>query len=797
MAFDRFLIAPIITGLQTDLRPWLIPDDAFTSLNNVYIFRGRVRKRFGGTLTGNGAPNSVIAPFYSRLSMQIGTTNGSGNFSGVVPLPSVGAIGQAFTIANEIFTVYEVGSPADMLDTGSSTMATYDTTSGAVDITGSTPLTAVYYYPGLPVMGLTTYDQAGVSVNDQPAYAFDTHFAYTFSSANGFWLRSGTLEWHGGNGNFFWTCNWRGVLPNIRALFVSNYYVVNPNGLGAATDDFIKWTIDGTNWIDGGLVANRFYFAPTIAGVPQPPQTGPYVVTARIIAAFKNRLVLLNTIENDGSGAGGFGNNTQYVNRARWSSYGSPFAQNAWYELNQSDNMADPNKSFWSGAAYLDAPTDEAIISAEFIKDRLIVFFERSTWELVYVQNQSQTFAWQKINTELGSEATFSTVPFDRHILTMSNTGVHACNGANVERIDTKIPDEVFTIRNKNQGVTRVVGIRDFYTELVYWTFPSDNQRMFCTDVSCVDPTFPNKVLVYNYRTGSWALFDDSITCFGYFNQQIDATWASLNDTTWAQANFSWDSATEQVQNRQVIAGNQQGYVFIVDSDNARNARVLQINNILNNVLGYLEISITNHNLMVGDFIAIESALNSPITVGIANATILQVLNVDGVDDITAWCLLNPDNYTQFNGTYIGGGVATLVSNINFQSKQLNPYVSQGRDVYVGKVDFCVIKTSQGEITVDYLTSSSNLSMIDEGTATGTIMGTNVLQTAPYADPYYAFEQTQVRIWHPIYFQSQGEFIQLDIYFSPTENSTAAIAWSDFQIEGMVLHTSPTSSRLQ
>ena len=31
MAYDRFLIAPINTGLQTDLRPFLIPEDAFLS----------------------------------------------------------------------------------------------------------------------------------------------------------------------------------------------------------------------------------------------------------------------------------------------------------------------------------------------------------------------------------------------------------------------------------------------------------------------------------------------------------------------------------------------------------------------------------------------------------------------------------------------------------------------------------------------------------------------------------------------------------------------------------------------
>ena len=43
--------------------------------------------------------------------------------------------------------------------------------------------------------------------------------------------------------------------------------------------------------------------------------------------------------------------------------------------------------------------TDEQIISCEFIKDRLIVFFERSTWELAYTGNEVLPFIWQKINT--------------------------------------------------------------------------------------------------------------------------------------------------------------------------------------------------------------------------------------------------------------------------------------------------------------------------------------------------------------------------------------------------------------
>jgi len=42
MAFDRFLVGPINTGLERDLKPFLIADDAFTLLQNCYVFRGRV-----------------------------------------------------------------------------------------------------------------------------------------------------------------------------------------------------------------------------------------------------------------------------------------------------------------------------------------------------------------------------------------------------------------------------------------------------------------------------------------------------------------------------------------------------------------------------------------------------------------------------------------------------------------------------------------------------------------------------------------------------------------------------------
>lgn len=781
MPMDRFLIAPINTGLQQDLRPWLIPDDAFQKLNNAYVFRGRVRKRFGGTLTGSGATTALTAPSFSRLSVQVGTTDGSGDIS-VTILNSIFDIGQSFVIGPDVFTVVTKIAPFDLDHTGAATVATFDTGTGTLTINGATMNTDVYFYPGLPVMGLTTYEQTGASINDEPAYAFDTQWVYKYNGLR--WLRSGTGTaplWHGDDTNFFWAFNWRGVSDAVRSLFVSNYHVVNPNGAGDANDDPIWFTNDGTTWTSA-TGANGFYFAPAGGA----PRTGPFVVTARLIIGFKDRLIFLNTIENDNSG--GLGVNTQYVNRARFSKNGSPFSNNSWYNPGQTDNAASAaGGSLWAGAGFIDAPTDEAIVSADFIKDRLIIFFERSTWELAYTRNQSEPFTWQKINTELGCESTFSTVPFDRHILTMGSVGVHACNGANVERIDTKIPDVVFDIRKENSGTLRVFGIRDYYTEMVYWTYPSD------TLPTTFSTKFPNKVLVYNYRNGSWGINDDTITAFGYFNQETDETWNSQLALTWADAGFTWAEASQQAPFRSVIAGNQEGYVFIVDADSSRNAPVLSVFEIGNLSGGRLQIGIINHNLKVDDTIAIENAFNTAGALGFGVTPLMvTVLSVLNANEIVA---LDARNFTPFTGTYAAGASATYVSNIQILSKQFNPYVDKGRNVFVSKIEFAVWKTSAGQITVDYQTSSSGLSMVDDGNGTGTLLGNNILETSPYITSN--LEQSQNRLWHPIYFQSQGECIQLNMYFEFQQISDPAIAWSDFQMEAMLLHTQSMNNRLE
>ncbi len=760
MAYDRFLIAPIEVGLEKDLKPWLLPDDAFQELNNAYVFRGRVRKRFGTRQSGN-ATGDVTASLSSRLRLAFTATDGSGNASGLVGLAKI-KVGQIFSIGSTIYTVTVLGTPATLLSSDlTTTTATLNTTTGAYNFVGAPAGEVVYYYLSEPVMGLDQYYSG--SINNQPAFAFDTRYSYKYTS--GSWIKFGPAStwWHGSNSDFFWSCNFDGANQDKEALFVSNFFVTNKSGAKDATNDDPIWYWDGTNWIPFSPTYTKFF----------PATAGDYVLTAKLIIHFKDRLLLLNTIERDAADA----NNYHYQMRCRFSHNANPFdaAHTAYIE---------PNQTGYSGGGWIDAATEEEIISAEFIKDRLIVYFERSTWELAYTGNQILPFVWQKLNTELGSEATFSSVPFDKMVLTMSNTGIHACNGSNVERIDSKIPDDVFSVRNKNDGVKRVAGIRDFDTELVYWTFPSSDAYSTAT-------TYPNRVLVYNYKNASWAYNDDCFTTFGYFEQQDDRIWANALQT-WAECDFTWNSGVVQSDSRRIIAGNHQGFVLIIDPGIAKNEQSMYITNVTFPLSDIAQMTIYDHTLQDEEFIKVYNAtFNMGGTIVVVPSVIGKVL-VDDKDSIFFDISLLPG--IDSSAVYMGAGTVARVSNISIISKQWNPYIDKGRGVFLGKAIFAVERTAAGQLTINYSTSGSNLDMISEAQGTGTQIGTNILDT--YAYPLNAMEITQNRLWHPVYLQAEGETVQLNMYLSDEQMMDESTAECDFQVEGIILFTQPTSANL-
>ena len=208
MPRGRFLVAPFTSGLQDNVKPWLLPEDAFERLENAYVFRGRVIKRFGSTLVTDGS--SAITPetvqLSSRLRMNVGTTDVTGNLTYSVYLDGLLAtikytnspLGSMFSIGDDIFTVYQASGT--MYKTGgTATVYTFNTVTGDFVFTGADADTIVYFYPALPVMGIMQTETR--FVNDEPTYCFDTLFSYQFTD-NG-WERFGNSYWTGTNSDFF------------------------------------------------------------------------------------------------------------------------------------------------------------------------------------------------------------------------------------------------------------------------------------------------------------------------------------------------------------------------------------------------------------------------------------------------------------------------------------------------------------------------------------------------------------------------------------------------------------------
>jgi hypothetical protein len=839
MAMDRFLIAPFDkeSGLQTNVEPFMIPDTSFAQLTNAYVWRGRVRKRFGSTWLGNNQLSS-------RLRVKIGTTvPGAGvqtftvPTSGIAPDPIIPiitpAVGQMFSIGAFVFTIQVLGSPAPTASTGSAT-ATFNATTGDFIVTPVIFPAAedVYYYPALPVMGLQTFE--GAAINYEPIIGFDTKFAYQYTG--GGWERlntelvTGQATWNGSDSDFFWTCTWLGTDAYTKLFFVTNFNELEPYSMRY---------YDNTMW-------RRFL--PPIA-------SETYMFGARILVPFKNRLVAFNTWE--GTAFPG----TNYSNRCRYSQIGNtvppapvalgvtngagvlagnyaahvPYKLGTMFTVGSETFMvndvsagahvmpsttgvaavhtfdATTGAYSFAGAAHnaqvyiyyggatptaivntewrqdvpghgnaIDCPTTEQIISVEFIKDRLIVFFERSTWELVYLGNQAYPFGWQQINTELGAESTFSTVPFDKVAISVGNVGIMACNGANVERIDDAIPSTVFAIHNTNDGIKRVYGVRDYTNEMLYWTMP-DNTR----DAAHV---YPNRILVFNYKTGTWAIFIDSITCFGYYYNFAGVTWDSTT-ITWDSL-VTWDSGSLDAQAKHVIAGNQQGYTFMINPDEPTNAQVLQITNLASGVYA-VTLTSYDHNLQAGEYIYLDDLVGDIIS----NVYLLngKIFYIESITQHTITIDTSTLGVSVFGG-YAGNGTISRVSAIDIKTKEFNFYMDKGRNACISKVDFLVERTDNGQIDIDYYVSS-NSDSISSFSDPAVLVSDGSLETYPYIG--VTAERHATRLWHPMYITAEGQCIQLHFYMDYPNMISNLVRKSQFVLHAMVFHAMPSSINLR
>src|SRR5437868_7813807 len=127
----KLVVGPINKGLKTDRLPFNIDDDSFPRLINAYQWRGRIKRKRGLSLL-------------NRLSRNLGTTDGSGNFTVTInPHPILPGI-VSFIVGTSTFT--DGGTGGSLITNGSGT-ATLDLTTGVLTISdAANPNTDVIYF---------------------------------------------------------------------------------------------------------------------------------------------------------------------------------------------------------------------------------------------------------------------------------------------------------------------------------------------------------------------------------------------------------------------------------------------------------------------------------------------------------------------------------------------------------------------------------------------------------------------------------------------------------------------------
>jgi hypothetical protein len=151
----------------------------------------------------------------------------------------------------------------------------------------------------------------------------------------------------------------------------------------------------------------------------------------------------------------------------------------------------------------------------------------------------------------------------------------------------------------------------------------------------------------------------------------------------------------------------------------------------------------------------------------------------------------------------MGGGVISLVSQIDIWTKEYNFYASQGRNCMIPKIDFMVDSTASGQLEVNLFISTAQTPILQESQQSGVLIGTGNLDTFPYilGNPGVRtpikYEETASRLWRPVYFQADGEVIQFQLTMNDAQMRSIPIWQTDFQMHAICIYSRPTSSRLQ
>ena len=497
-------------------------------------------------------------------------------------------------------------------------------------------------------------------------------------------------------------------------------------------------SVDCLRWYDGSPTngTGSFYygkgwvnFAPPLSQgsytISDEPSSQYYLVGARIIIPFKDRLLFMGPVIQSSTGTPQYLQDTVIYSQNGTAYYTCSFNGSPLNPLNldsilvPTDQTSTPT-SYWEDqtgfGGFIQAGIDQPIVTAAFNEDVIVVGFKNLQSRLAYSGNDLIPFSFFSVNTEYGSSSTFSTITLDQGIMTRGDKGYVITSQTSCQRFDLDIPDQVFQINATDNGTERFCAYRDFINEWIYFTYPNNE--------SFPGQFYPNETLQYNYRDNSWGIFQESYTTYGSFRKNTGFTWQTVGYqySTWLEWNEPWNSGTNQLLNPLVLAGNQQGFLMIRGIGTGEGTSLF-IQNISGNT-----VTSPDHTLYDNDYIIISGVI------GTAGSQVNGEIFSVSIQDENTFIL---DPAVNISG-YIGGGLITKMYVPNIQTKQFPVAWDLGRKTRIGTQMYLFTKTYNAQISLliflsqDSSDAYNNSAIVpDPASINNSLIYSTVLYTCP------------------------------------------------------------------
>jgi hypothetical protein len=538
----------------------------------------------------------------------------------------------------------------------------------------------------------------------------------------------------------------------------------------------------------------------TIFPIANLPAAQYYLIGAKMIVPFKDRLLFIGPIVQTSVQ----GSQKYLQDTVIYSQNGTPYyTGNFPYTtvnpsasvlatatttpiLVPSDQTSQPS-TFWEDlpgfGGFIQAGFSEPIVTVSSNEDVLIMGFARKKARFVYTGNDIIPFNFFVINSEYGSQSTFSAINMDRGVLDIGSRGLTLTTQVSSERMDLEIPDEIFQFGLSNRGRERVCAQRDFLNEWVFFSYLPNETVHF----------FPTQTLFFNYRNHSWAIFHEAYTSYGLFRQANGLLWQDITYLTWDEWNDPWDSGSQTVLNPKVIAGTSQGFIMIRDQGTGEDP-----SNYISDILG-TTITSPNHCLDTGDYIVISGVIGTAAATFL-NGKIFQIKFL--TTDTFQISLATPIPAD----SYIGDGVFTRIYVPMIQTKQFPVAWEMGRKTRIGPQQYLFTTTDTGQITLLIFLSQNGASSYNLPQENGAIIYSTVLPTSPELGSTVAVEQqfrknlltpdasSQAQIWHRMNTSLIGDTVQIGFTLSDAQllNSSFLYQFKEIELHSFILDVSPS-----